>query len=346
MRRHSVFLFLSVLLAACMPLAQNAGPRTIAPKLFEDRIRMADGVELPLARFFPETAPKAVLLALHGFNDYRNAFADPSEILKTKGVAIYAYDQRGFGAAPQRGIWPGEETLVQDLRTAAALVRAAHPKTPLYLLGHSMGGAVVLAAMADAPLGAAPLAVDGVVLAAPAVRARKTMFFLKPALLWVAAHTIPWAKFSGRDLEIRPSDNVAMLKKLGKDPLVLKESRVDAVWGLLNLMDRGFAAAGRIKTPALFLFGAQDELIPKDASEAMLATLPRPRPESVRVAIYEKGYHMLLRDLQAETVLKDVAAWIADREAALPSGAEAVAASPAGEKKLRVGPFAATPPLE
>jgi hypothetical protein len=41
------------------------------------------------------------------------------------------------------------------------------------------------------------------------------------------------------------------------------------------------------------------------------------------VAIYENGYHMLLRDLQAETVWTDIAAWIADASQPLPSGSDA-----------------------
>jgi len=50
---------------------------------------------------------KAVILALHGFNDYANAFDGPGEIWAKEGIVTYAYDQRGFGAAPERGLWPG-----------------------------------------------------------------------------------------------------------------------------------------------------------------------------------------------------------------------------------------------
>ena len=38
--------------------------------------------------------------------------------------------------------------------------------------------------------------------------------------------------------------------------------------------------------------------------------------------LYDTGYHMLLRDLDAEPVLADIAAWITDRDAPLPSGRE------------------------
>ncbi len=317
MRRRTLAI-LVLLLAACAPLVKSAGPERVEPALLSDSVRMADGVELKLARFFPEQGePRAILLALHGYNDYRNAFADPASHLNEAGIAIYAYDQRGFGESPSRGFWPGTAALTEDLRTAAALVRNAHPKTPLYLLGNSMGGAVLLIAMAEAPI-----EMDGIILAAPAVRSRETMLFFAPMSLWIAAHTIPWVKLSGRGLDIRPSDNLAMLKKLGKDPHILKESRIDALYGLVNLMDEALTATPRMKGPALLLYGKMDELIPNDVFRAMLDKLPTPRPQALKIAIYEKGFHMLLRDLAARTVLEDVVAWIKDRERALPSGAE------------------------
>lgn len=309
---------LILLVAACAPLMKSAGPERIEPALFTDRVRMADGVELKLARFMPEEgAPRAIFLGLHGYNDYRNAFEEPAAYFNQEGIGIYAYDQRGFGESPTRGYWPGTKTLTEDLRTAAALVRKAHPDTPLYLLGNSMGGAVILAAMAEAPMD-----VDGVILAAPAVRSRETMFLFTPASLWIAAHTIPWVKLSGRGLDILPSDNMEMLKRLGKDPHILKESRIDALYGLVNLMDEALQATPRIRGPTLLLYGERDQLIPNDVFRAMLERLPDPKPEGLKIAIYEKGFHMLLRDLAAKTVLADVATWVKDRETALPSGAE------------------------
>ena len=137
--------------------------------------------------------------------------------------------------------------------------------------------------------------------------------------------TVDALELDGRDLDIRPSDNVAMLKRLGKDPHILKESRIDALYGLVNLMDAALAATPRVQAPALLLYGEKDELIPNDVFRAMLERLPSPRPEDLKIAIYGEGFHMLLRDLKAAIVLEDVVAWIKDRETALPSGAEGTA---------------------
>ena len=53
----------------------------------------------------------------------------------------------------------------------------------------------------------------------------------------------------------------------------------------------------------------------------MLRELPR-GPVGPRIAIYSQGYHMLLRDLNADVVRQDIAVWILNPAAPLPSGAE------------------------
>jgi acylglycerol lipase len=164
----------------------------------------------------------------------------------------------------------------------------------------------------------ASLDADGYILAAPAVWGRVTMPAYQTALLWLTVHTVPWMTLTGRGLNITPSDNIAMLRALSRDPLVLKETRVDAVWGIVNLMDGALAAAPRFDAPALFLYGARDEVVPPGATLRMFDGLPANSPQTI--AIYADGYHMLLRDLEAPVVWRDIASWIDDRDAALPSG--------------------------
>ena len=143
-----------------------------------------------------------MILALHGFNDYSNAFTEPAEAWAKDGIATYAYDQRGFGEAPERGRWPGQRQLADDLATASRLLRAHHPGVPLYLLGESMGGAVVIAAVTGAAGTPRPDA-DGIILIAPAVWGRDTMNVFERAALWTGDRAVP-----GHDADrARPQDH-------------------------------------------------------------------------------------------------------------------------------------------
>lgn len=277
----------------------------------------ADGLELPLRAWLPaEGETAAVLLALHGFTDYANAFTPLGEALAPRGIAVYAYDQRGFGAGPHPGLWSGGEALTGDLRAAAAELRARHPDRPLFVLGESMGGAVVLAAEAE-PQG---LEADGLILSAPAVWARRTQPWYQRAALWLALRTIPWLRPSGRNLDRQASDNIEMLRALGRDPLVQRSARIDTLAGLVDLMDGALAAGPRVETPTLLLYGEKDEIIPSAPVERLWEAMPRDRGH--RYLRYPEGWHLLTRDLQAAVVIEDIAAWIRDPGAALPSGAE------------------------
>lgn len=325
----SLLLLVAVTLsAACTPqLAPSGpGPEIGGPQLQEDLFITADGLALPLRSWQPETAPSAIILALHGFNDYSKAFSESASDWAARGIATYAYDQRGFGAGPNPGLWGGSDALIGDLIDAASALKARYPDLPLFLLGESMGGAVIMAALGTDD----PPSAEGIILAAPAVWARSTMPWIQRTALWLSVHTMPWAKLTGRGLKIQASDNIEMLRGLGRDPLVIKETRVDAIYGLVNLMDMALASAPTIDRPALLLYGQRDEVVPKDPTFQLWRGLPEEDRRIQRQALYENGWHMLLRDLDAATVRRDIAAWIADPTAPLPSGADAKAAAALG----------------
>ena len=281
------------------------------PFLSANALVTADGASLPLRTWIPKENPRAVLIALHGFNDYSNAFADAGDRWASQGVLVYAYDQREFGANDDVGGWPGIDTLANDLSQAVHVISASHPGLPLYLIGESMGGSVVMLAVAR---GLSQIA--GTILASPAVWGRETMNSFYSAALWVGAHTVPWVKVSGQRLGIKPSDNDPMLIALGEDPLVIHKTRIDTVYGMVNLMDAALEAAPSVRIPTLVLYGAHDQIIPKNATAKMVGRFTT----SPTVVVYPDGYHMLLRDLQGDVVLDDVSAWIIRTDNPLPSG--------------------------
>jgi len=268
---------------------------------------MADGYVLPLSVWKPQGEIRAVVLALHGMNDYRHAFADVGVHLAASGIATYAYDQRGFGETAWRGMWAGTGRMVLDMETMAALLHARYPAVPLYLLGDSMGGAVLLASLSHNP---GPQDVSGMVLVAPAVWGRDTMNPFQRWLLWLGAHTLPALELTGEGLHIQASDNIEMLRALGRDPLVIKKTRIDTISGLAELMDEAAANVPKLRGKVLIQIGAHDEVIPKRPTCKMLEKLAGSAEQRSRVVLYPEGYHLLTRDLRADIVLRDITRWI------------------------------------
>ncbi len=300
-------LFFVFLLAACAPQLKPPGSPITEAKLTDQAIVMRDGAVLPLHVWWPPGTPKAIILALHGFNDYGAFIKKAASFFSKNGVQVYAYDQRGFGRSSHFGFWPGHQVFAQDATVAIDLLRRKHLGLPVYLLGMSMGGAVVITAMTNENRPD----VDGVVLVAPAVWGRESMPFYQRWALWLAVRTVPWMKLSAKGLKIRASDNDEMLRELRRNPLFIKETRVDTIWGLVNLMDLALKRSAEFRANTLLLYGDNDEIIPKKPTELMFSRLPQDAASQRRLIRYENGYHMLLRDLQAETVWRDILKWVA-----------------------------------
>lgn len=308
-----IAVFFLALLVACAPKVQAPGALVEPPRLAADHWITADGQRLPVKAFRAQK-PDAILIGTHGMNDYSNAFSLPGPWFAANGISLYAYDQRGFGGSPTPGVWPADGILARDLRDFVYLVAQEHPFVPIYLLGDSMGGAVVMTTLD----GTTPNPVKGAILVAPAVWGWSNLNVLYKTTLWLSAHVWPSKLLTGERLDVWPSDNIEMLRDLGRDPKVIKKTRIDAIYGLVTLMDGAFAAADRLELPVLMLYGAKDEVIPGKAIDQTLKQMDC----STRFVRYPNGYHMLLRDNQREVVWQDILAWIDDKRAVLPSGAE------------------------
>ena len=304
----------ALLLAACAPSFGPGVTGSASPTVGDDVITARDGTRLPLRRWEAEGGkPRAVIVALHGMSDYSNAFDMPGKVWAGLGITTLAYDQRGFGKNENPGVWVGADAMRSDLDDAVAAARARYPGVPVFALGESMGGAVVLSGVGSPQ----PPAVDGIILVAPAVWSRGDMPMLYRVALFLGAHILPNMilpnSAAARVKKIVPSDNIPMLIALGKDPLFQKETRTATLYGLVNLMDEARTAPERMKdgrittaSPILFLYGANDQIIPKEPTEAVIAALG----DKAKVKHYSRGYHMLLRDLEGESVDRDIADWI------------------------------------
>ena len=279
---------------------------------------MADGAVLPYREWLPEGEPEAVVLALHGINDSADAWEAPSSQLIDAGIAMIAPDQRGFGTASGRGRWPGTDVMVTDALAMVAEMRGRFPRARLFLAGESMGAAVlmVLAARHHG------LNVDGYVLSAPAVWGRREMAAAYRLSLWWANKTVPWLRLSAHRLGIKPSDNLAALRRATHPEVRRQSASITVLNGLTDLMDAALETAGQRRAPTLFLYGGKDQLVPK---RAMAACWSRERAASACeqvFAFYPDGYHLLQRDLAGAVVTRDVVAWLRDPTTPLPSGAD------------------------
>lgn len=303
--------------APLTPPAGFAGPHV------EDRaLVMSDGARLPLMQWSPKgQEPWAVIVALHGMNDHAASFRLAGPWWAEQGIETWAYDQRGFGQAPGRGEWAGEARMTDDVREAVAMARARYPHAVIAVVGESMGGSVAAAAFgSDRPPSA-----DRVVFLSPGVWGWSAQGWLNSSVLNVAARVAgplavePPSFISSR---IVASSNWLELYRNGRDPESLLSTRFDTIYGLVDLMESASRKVGLSQVPSILMYGAHDEVVEKGPMRRALDQVPA--GSTMRTAFYPDAWHLLNRDLQAEVVYRDVAAFLRDPQGALPSGARPV----------------------
>jgi acylglycerol lipase len=323
-----LFVVLAALaLTACTPLVvQQAGSPPLGfqgPHIEADSVVSFDGARLGLKTWNAEGEPWAVLVAVHGMNDYSNAFHLAAPEWAKAGVTTYAYDQRGYGRSPGRGLWGGRDLMTEDLRTIVALAHAQHPKALVAVVGESLGGSVAITAFASDR----PPAADRLVLLSPGVWGWNTQPLPNKTLLWLAAHLTGPKVYEPPEWltrKIKPTDNIDELRAMGRDPLMIWGARSDAIWGVVSMMDDAADAAGEVSVPTLYLYGEHDQIIPKKAA---FRAARRLKPTD-RSAYYAQGWHLLTRDHQREVVIADILAFLRDPKAPLPSGAPVIPRAP------------------
>ncbi len=322
--RLAALLLLALMAACATPVTQGALPldagETPMPALLEDEEAMIahDGARLGLTVWKPEgDAPvRHVIVGIHGMNNYAGEFRLAAPVWASEGRVVYAYDQRGFGRSVGRGLWPEEDLMRQDLRTAVSLARARHPDATLSVVAISMGSAVAITAFAsDNPPDA-----DRLILSGPGLRGWGVLNPAFAASLRLSTRLRPGSIVRTPGFaQPKMTDNDDFLALQAADPLHMRENRIDQLYGVVTLMEHAHQVAGGLPPdlPVLASYGARDEVIPP----AGPARTARKLPPHVRTVYYPEGYHVLLSDLQRGQVIADYSAFMDDPLADLPSGA-------------------------
>ena len=268
--------------------------------------KIGDGAtSIALSEWPQDGEIRGVILAVHGYGDHgTSTFEGAAQDWTPRGIRTYAYDQRGFGRNPSNSDWPGSDALIDDLAKITDLIQQKHPDTPLTLVGHSMGGGVIAAA-----LGEGRVKPDRAVLLAPALWGGENLSPFLRAVAHTANLFAPNKRWTGDGIvSIQASDNIEMLRGLGRDPLYVRNPSSREFVGLIRIMDRAVSSAPNVTTPILVAYGENDEVVPEEPIQAAFEKFSGPK-EYRKI---ETGWHMLLRDLEGKVVRDLVADFVLD----------------------------------
>lgn len=243
-------------------------------------LRAGDGTELYIRTDFPPDRPRGILLVVHGWGEHQGLYDEFVGHLTGRGLAVWRYDQRGHGrSGGRRGHAAAFGRLVQDLGEVWRLLEAhAPPGSPRFVLGHSMGGLVVIRALQTGAIRP-----DGVCLSAPWLKTRLPVPGWKALLSRVMDRLLPSLPFPN-PLEPEMLTRDAERRRIREqDPLVhhwitprlaeeVRRAQVDA----LN-------SSWPASVPVLALIPLADPVVDPEVSVHFVERLGDPEPEIVLV---------------------------------------------------------------
>jgi acylglycerol lipase len=264
------------------------------------------GLDLYAQAWLPEHHVRSVIVVAHGLGEHSGRYAGLAEGLVGAGHAVYAHDHRGHGRSPgARANIDRFEHLVSDFGAFAGRAARQHPDAPVFLLGHSMGGAVAFAAALRLSA-----AVRGVVLSAPALATADTgsgtRKLLARVLSTVAPNTGVW-----RIDAAAISRDPAVVRAYADDPLV-HHGAVPArtVVELLDAMAGFLFQAPKLRLPTLVLHGTRDALVPVEATRPVYQALD---VQKRTIKYYEGLFHEVFNEPERAQVLADLLQWLEAR---------------------------------
>jgi len=284
---------------------QDVGPATVAQAHTEGWFRGAGGVSLFRRTWRPAGPARAIVINVHGLGDHSGLYPTLVEHFTARGIAVYAPDIRGNGRSPgQRAYVERWEEYREDLERFVAEVRREDPGCPIFLLGNSLGGLIVLDYALHRPEG-----IRGVIAASPPLG---RLGVPVPLLALGRVLSRVWPRFSlrtGMDLSGLARDPVVAETVLA-DPLFHRVGTARLSTEVIAAIQWVQAGAPRFPLPLLVLHGSADRMVPPDGSRAFVARVGHHDRE---LREYAEAYHVLFADVDRERVLTDAEQWITAR---------------------------------
>lgn len=272
-----------------------------ALRRIESHFEASDGLRLFRRSWLPGSPARAVVL-VHGYAEHSGRYEELGAWLAERGAAVHAYDQRGHGRSQGLRCHVGSfSEFLDDLGRMLDLVKEEHAGLPATLVGHSMGGLVTLAFLAERQ----PL-VSSAVVSGPAL----SLGAVSP-LRVAAARLLKrfWPTLSmGSGLDPQGlSRDPEVVRRYVEDPLVVRTMTASLGAELLAAGPRTLAEAGRVAVPLLLMHGEEDPLCDVAASRAYFAGV---KSAGSALRTYPGLRHEIFNEPERHRVYEDLWSWL------------------------------------
>jgi len=295
------------LLGGCAAPPYVAG-RRVAPPTPPDvaheeaRIEAKGGVQLLRQAWRPpQGEARAVVVIVHGLKDYSDRYQEMAIALARRGHAVHAIDLRGHGDSSGPRVWVDQfDDYLADLDLLMDHTRQAEQGRPIFLFGHSMGGAIsTLYTMTRKP----PL--GGLILSAAALKTEESAFVTGPA----RATGVLFPRLAVFSLDDKNfSRDPSIVASMKTDPLIYDDNApANTARQVLNAIDRIRDSGDQLTVPLLALHGTLDKVTPPSGSRDLV---DHAASKDKTLKLYDGLVHDLVHEPEKQTVMTDIETWI------------------------------------
>lgn len=281
----------------------------------EDDSQLSQALALPLYTWhLPGTAPKAVIVTIHGVTLHGAVFDKVASELARSGYFVVSPDLRGFGRwylGNDRFLNDGGVSFYKsraDLIRLVAKLKAIYPALPIFCVGESLGANLALWLAS-----ACPPYVSGVVVSSPCVK-RKLDICSPMVVDTIKAFADHKHQFSTEPYAKRYlSEDPRITESYLADPLIRKTMSVYESFQSLHAARSTLWFLDQIPAhiPVLVLEGTRDRMFDPKQIDPLLRKIPV-KDKSV-VWLKGKGHIQLETPHVSQEVIRTVSAWLDER---------------------------------
>lgn len=253
--------------------------------------------EMPRAR--------AAIAVVHGLGEHGGRWEHFAETLSSYGFSTYALDLRGHGLSEgRRGHVQRFDNMLQDVdRFRREVQGLTDVGTPLFLLGHSMGGLIALRYLEEFEAH-----VNGGIIISPWLATAMPVPRWKATLAGAMNKIAPAMPFNtGLNADILSRDPV-VVRAYRDDPLVHSHITPRMFAELSIAMGLALQRSDRLRVPTLFMLAGNDKVVSTQKSEAFARSLSS---RDVTIRVYTDAYHEIVNEPDRARALHDLRDWVA-----------------------------------
>lgn len=257
--------------------------------------------------WLPAETQIANLLIVHGIGEHCGRYKNVIDYLLPKGIACYALDLQGHGrSGGKRGHVPHFSNFARDVERLRVLTSPMYKDKPLFILGHSMGGLIVLDYLLQYPNSP----ITGTIFSSPAfalaVQIPPWKYKLGSLMLKVA----PSFTMSNGIKSDELSNDKQVVEAYDRDELVHGRISAAMFFTMLDVMQKGQEQASSITTPLILMVGQNDHVI---STEGALQLFSMFGAKDKTSHVCSDAKHELFNEINKETSLQFLWQWLETR---------------------------------